>query len=168
MGFLINDRKLKAALGSLHQFCHAVREIFPGEVDDRVVEASTAYLYMSLVHDLFGSRFASKLQKKLHSRLKYSNAAEIEGHIARISKHSEGLEKGMDDASADRSAEEIVRAHVLAVIEAMLCDAGFKSVGKEQAARAYIQFERAIKEMRSHLVGIKEQNHFLMKTRNVA
>ena len=74
----------------------------------------------------------------------------------------------MDDASADRSAEEIVRAHVLAVIEAMLCDAGFKSVGKEQAARAYIQFERAIKEMRSHLVGIKEQNHFLMKTRNVA
>ncbi len=53
MGFLVNDRKLKAAIGSMHQFCHNVREIFPGDVDDRVVEASTAYLYMSLVHDLF-------------------------------------------------------------------------------------------------------------------
>ena len=168
MGFLINDRKLKAALGSMHQFCHNVREIFPGDVDDRVVEASTTYLYMSLVHDLFGCRFATKLQKKLHSRLKYSNAAEIEGHIARISKHSEGLEKVADNASTDRSAEEIVRAHVLAVIEAMLSDAGFKDTDTEQAARAYIQFERAIKEMRSHLVAIKEQNNFLMKTRNVA
>ncbi len=168
MGFLINDRKLKAALGSMHQFCHNVREIFPGDVDDRVVEASTTYLYMSLVQDLFGCRFATKLQKKLHSRLKYSNAAEIEGHIARISKHSEGLEKVADNVSTDRSAEEIVRAHVLAVIEAMLSDAGFKDTSSEQAARAYIQFERAIKEMRSHLVAIKEQNNFLMKTRNVA
>ncbi len=168
MGFLVNDRKLKAAIGSMHQFCHNVREIFPGDVDDRVVEASTAYLYMSLVHDLFGSRFASKLQKKLHSRLKYSNAAEVEGHIARIAKHSEGLEKGMDNALSDRSAEEIVRAHVRAVIEAMLCDAGFKGLETDQAAKAYVQFERAIKEMRSHLVGIKEQNHFVMKTRNVA
>lgn len=168
MGFLINDRKLKAALGSMHQFCHNVREIFPGDVDDRVVEASTTYLYMSLVQDLFGSRFAAKLQKKLHSRLKYSNAAEIEGHIARISKHSEGLEKVADNDSAERSAEEIVRAHVLAVIEAMLSDAGFKDTDSAQAAKAYIQFERAIKEMRSHLVGIKEQNNFLMKTRNVA
>ena len=168
MGFLINDRKLKAALGSMHQFCHNVREIFPGDVDDRVVEASTAYLYMSLVNDLFGSRFATKLQRKLHSRLKYTNAAEIEGHIARISKHSEGLEKGVDHASADRTAEQIVRAHVLAVIEAMLSDAGFKSADREQSAKAYIQFERAIKEMRSHLLAIKEQNNFLMKTRNVA
>ena len=168
MGFLINDRKLKAALGSMHQFCHTVREIFPGDVDDRVVEASTAYLYMSLVNDLFGSRFATKLQRKLHSRLKYTNAAEIEGHIARISKHSEGLEKGVDHASAVRSAEEIVRAHVLAVIEAMLSDAGFKDTNREQSAKAYTQFERAIKEMRLHLVAIREQNNFLMKTRNVA
>ncbi len=168
MSFLVNDRKLTAAIGSMHQFCHNVREIFPGDVDDRVVEASTAYLYLSLVHDLFGSRVASKLHKKLHARLKYSNAAEVEGHIARIAKHSEGLEKGVDHASAERTAEEIVRAHVLAVIEAMLSDAGFKDADREQSAKAYTQFERAIKEMRSHLLAIKEQNNFLMKTRNVA
>ena len=72
MGFLVNDRKLKAAVASMHQFCHEVREIFPGDVDDRVVEAATAYLYVSLVRDLFGPRFAAKLQKKLHMRLKYS------------------------------------------------------------------------------------------------
>ncbi len=168
MGFLVNDRKLKAAVGSMHQFCHEVREIFPGDVDDRVVEAATAYLYVSLVGDLFGPRFGAKLQKKLHSRLKYSTSAEVEGHIARITKHAGAVEKGMDKNSPDRSPEEIVRTHVLAVIDAMLADAGFNNPDREQSATAYTKFEHAIKEMRSHLLGIKDQNHFLMKTRNVA
>ena len=168
MGFLGNDRKLKAAAASMHQFCHEVREIFPGDVDDRIVEAATAYLYVSLVGDLFGQRFAAKLQKKLHTRLKYSTSAEVEGHIARITKDAGAMEKGLDANSPDRSPEDIVRAHVLSVIDAMLTDAGFKNSDREQAAKAYTKFEVAIKTMRSHLLGIKDQNYFLMKTRNVA
>jgi len=168
MGFLVNDRKLKAAAASMHQFCHEVREIFPGDVDDRVVEAATAYLYVSLVRDLFGHRFGSKLQKKLHTRLKYSTSAEVEGHIARITRDSGAMEKGLDTHAPERSPEDIVRAHVLSVIDAMLTDAGFKNPDREQAAKAYTKFEVAIKAMRSHLLGIKEQNYFLMKTRNVA
>lgn len=168
MGFLVNDRKLKAAAGSMHQFCHEVREIFPGDVDDRVIEAATSYLYVSLVRDLFGHRFAAKLLKKLHTKLKYSTSAEVEGHIARITKHSEMMEKGLDMNAPDRSPEDIVRAHVLSVIDAMLADAGFKNPDREQSSKAYTKFEQAIKEMRSHLLGIKDQNYFLMKTRNVA
>ena len=95
MGLLINDRKLKAALGSMHQFCQEVRQVFPGDVDDRVVEASTVYLYVNLTRDLFGNRFAAKLQKKMHGRLKYSTAAEVEGHVTRIARQSEALEKAM-------------------------------------------------------------------------
>ncbi len=152
----------------MHQFCHEVREIFPGDVDDRVVEAATAFLYVSLVGDLFGHRFGTKLRKKLHSRLKYSTSAEVEGHIARITKHSGAVEKGLDKNAPERSPEDIVRAHVLAVIDAMLADAGFNNPDREQSAKAYTKFEHAIKEMRSHLLGIKDQNHFLMKTRNVA
>ncbi len=168
MGFLVNDRKLKAATASMHQFCHDVREIFPGDVDDRVVEAATAYLYGSLVRDIFGQRFGAKLQKRLHTRLKYSTSAEVEGHIARITKDAGAMEKGLDANAPDRSPEDIVRAHVLSVIDAMLTDAGFKNPDREQAAKVYTKFEVAIKVMRTHLLGIKEQNYFLMKTRNVA
>jgi len=168
MGFLVNDRKLKAAALSMHQFCQEVREIYPGDVDDRVVEASTTFLYVSLVRDLFGPRFANKLQRRLRTLLKYSTAAEVGGHIARITVYSEGIEKRVRSFSDERSAEDIVRTHVLAVIEAMLSDAGFKGVSSEEAAKSYVKFEHAIKEMRKHLLGIKDQNHFLMKTRNVA
>ncbi len=168
MGFLINDRKLKAAMGSMHQFCQEVREVFPGEVDDRVVEAATAYLYLSLTRDLFGPRFASKLQKRLAGRLKYSTPAEVDGHIARITKQSEALEKAMASGTHDRSADEIVRAHVTSVIEAMLSDAGFKGDDPEVLKRSYPCFEKTIKEIRKHLIAIKEQNNYLMKTRNVA
>ena len=168
MSFLVNDRKLKAAAASMHQFCHEVREIFPGEVDDRVIEAATSYLYVSLVGDLFGNRFAAKLQKKLHTKLKYSTSAEVEGHIARITKHSGAMEKGIDKNAPERSPEDIVRGHVLSVIDAMLADAVFNNPNREESAKAYTKFEHAIKEMRSHLLGIKDQNNFLMKTRNVA
>ena len=78
------------------------------------------------------------------------------------------MEKGLDSNAQDRSPEQIVRAHVLSVLDAMLTDAGFKNLDREQAAKAYTKFEVTIKSMRSHLLGIKDQNYFLMKTRTVA
>ena len=168
MGLLINDRKLKAAAGSMHQFCQDVRGVFPGDVDDRVVEAATAYLYMSLTRDLFGQRFTTKLQKRLAGGLKYSTPAEIEGHMIRISRQAEALEKGMAAHTHDTSPDEIVRNHVTAVIEAMLTDAGFRGYDPDTLKRAYPLFDNAIKSMRSHLLALKEQNFFLMKNRPAA
>lgn len=168
MGMLINEKKLKAAIGSMHQFCHPVREIFPGDVDDCVVESATLYLYTSLARDLFGPRFAGKLQKKLYERLKYTTRAEIQGHIARITKTSDALEKAEHTTSHDHSPEEVVRAHVTSTIEAMLADAGFSYDDAEVIKKAYDRFERAIKIIRQHLIGIREQNVYLMKNRNVA
>ena len=168
MGFLVNDKKVKAAATSMHQFCQTVREIFPGDVDDRVVEAATMYVYVSLTRDLFGQRFAHKLQKRLRAFLKYTTAAEADGHIARITKHSEALENALAAHSTDRSVEEIVRAHVTSVIEAILSDAGFNGEDHEIAKKAYERFEMAIQQMRKHLIGIKDQNVFLLRTRNVA
>lgn len=165
---LVNDRKLKAATGSMHQFCQEVREVFPGDVDDRVVEAATAYLYLSLARDLFGQRFASKLQKRLGERLKYSTPAEVEGHMVRITRHAEAMEKAMAAQTHDKSPEEIVRNHVTAVIEAMLADAGFPTNDPATFKKAYPVFDAAIKSIRTHLLGIKEQNHFLMKNKPAA
>ena len=164
MALLINDRKVKAAANSMHQFCQQVRTIFPGEVDDRAVEAATAYLYISLVRDLFGNRFAVKLQRRLYARLKYSTPAEVEGHIARITKHSEVIERTEDNGVED-TPEEAVRAHVMSVIEAILSDAGFQGRDPEITRRAYVRFEEAVKEIRDHLLGIRDQNNFLMRTR---
>jgi hypothetical protein len=165
MGLLVNDRKLKAAALSMHQFCQEVRCIFPGDVDDRVIEAATAYLYVSLARDLFGHRFAIRLQKRLRGGLKYSTPAEVEGHLARIAKNSESLERAAASESAERTPEEVCRAHTTAVIEAMLADAGFKDFDSADGKKAYIKFEAAIMVIRKHLVGIKEQNHFLMKSK---
>jgi hypothetical protein len=164
MGLLVNDRKLKAAAGSMHQFCQEVRCIFPGDVDDRVVEAATVYLYVNLARDLFGPRFAARLQKRLHGDLKYSTPAEVEGHLARIAKQSESREKAASQ-STDRTPEELCRAHTEAVIDAMLGDAGFQAIDGADAKKAYIKFEEAIMVIRKHLIGIKEQNHFLMKSK---
>ncbi len=144
MGLMVNERKLKAAALSMHQFCQEVRCIFPGEVDDRVVEASTLYLYVSLSRDLFGNRFAKKLHKRLRSGLKYATPAEVEGHVARITKQSEVVEKTFAPQSSDQSADAIVRGHVTAVIDAMLDDAGFKISDPVVGKKAYTKFEEKV------------------------
>ena len=66
---------------------------------------------------------------------------------------------------ADRTPEEVCRAHTEAVIEAMLADAGIQGLEAGDGKKAYMKFEAAIMVIRKHLVGIKEQNHFLMKSR---
>jgi hypothetical protein len=166
MGLLVNERKLKAAAFSMHQFCHEVRGVFPGEVDDRAVEASTVYLYVSLARDLFGHRFAAKLQRRLLGNLKYTTPAEVEGQLVRINKHSEALERAVAARSSDRTPEEVCRAHTEAVIDAMLGDAGFKGIDHETSKKTYIKFEEAIMVIRKHLLGIRDQNTFLMKTKS--
>ena len=50
----------------------------------------------------------------------------------------------------------------------MLSDAGVQGDHGELAKKAYDKFEGAVKSMRKHLVGIKEQNYFLMKTKPAA
>ena len=53
-------------------------------------------------------------------------------------------------------------------IAKLISDAGFKNISPDETAKSYAKFENAIKEMRKHLLAIKDQNNFLMKTRNVA
>ncbi len=165
MGLFINDRKLKAAASSMHQFCQEVRTIFPGQADDRVVEAATAYLYAQLAHDLFGARFARKLSRKLRANLKYSTLAELEGRMAGIGRQVAAMEQTVSSAATGKSPEEIVRLHVSCTIEAMLTSAGFSGNDPEVGRKVYPRFEEVIRNMRKHLLGIREQNYFLMKSR---
>jgi hypothetical protein len=164
MGFLVNERKVRAASASMHQFCQQVRGIFPGPASDKVVEAATIYLYLILAQDLFGMRFADKLQRKLRRQLKYCSAKEAEAHLAGIVRRAATLERAAESRNPNRSPEDIVRTHVVCVIESMLTDAGFNDVDTDLAKKAYQAFETAVKNIRRHLLGIKEQNFFLMRS----
>jgi hypothetical protein len=151
----------------MHQFCQPVRAIFPGTVSDQVVEAATIYLYMNLARDVFGLRFANKLQRKLRRTLKYGSAKEVESRIAGIVRQAAALEKAAaTTGGGGRSPDDVVRAHVVSVIEAMLNDAGLRGEDPELAKKAYEPFERTVKDIRRHLVGIKEQNSFLMRAKS--
>ncbi len=165
MGLFSNERKMKAAAASMHQFCQEVRHMFPGDVDDRVIEASTAYIYVKMTQDLFGNRFASKLQRRLRNQLKYATPSELEGRIAGISRHAEGLEQAASQIASDHSPDEMCRLHTSCVIEALLALAGFNGNDPQVTKQAYMRFEEIIRDMRKHLIGIKEQNYFLMKTK---
>ena len=83
---------------------------------------------------------------------------------ARITKHSDVIERTEGHGLGD-APEDVVRAHVMSVIEAMMSDAGFQGRDPEITRRAYVRFEDAVKEIRDHLMGIRDQNHFLLKTR---
>ena len=73
-------------------------------------------------------------------------------------------------AEIDGSASMQEQSEVLteAVIEAMLANAGIQNYDPGEAKKAYIKFEEAIRVIRKHLAGIKEQNYFLMKTKPAA
>src|SRR5262245_12647819 len=148
MGFLMMDRKVKAAAGSMHQFCQVVRGIFPGPVSDKIAEAATLYMYLNLTRDVFGLRFANTLQRKLRRKLKYCTAKEVEAHVVAIVRQASALEKAVAAKSGDKSPEEVVRAHVVSVIEAMLNDAGFRGEDPEISRKAYEPFERAVEDIR--------------------
>lgn len=168
MSLFGNDRKLKAAASSMHQFCQEVRHMFPGDVDDRVIEASTAFIYVKMAQDLFGARFAQRLMRRLRTQLKYATPAELEGRIVGINKHAEGLERTASQLTGDTSPEEMCRLHTSCVIEALLALAGFDGNDPQVAKNAYLSFEEIILDMRKHLLGIKDQNFFLMKNKSPA
>jgi hypothetical protein len=166
MALFVNQQKVKAAAHSMHQFCQEVRDIFPGDTDDRVIETVTVYLYVQLAQDLFGPRFATRLRSRLRQRLKYATPAEVQARVERIDRQAEVFEEAAGSTSSSRSAEDICRTHVTSVIEAMLAEAGYRGEDAELTKKAYMRFEDVIRDIRKHLLGIKEQNSFIMKAKS--
>ncbi len=163
MGWFINERKVKAAANSMHQFCQVVRSIFPGHTDDGVIESATIFLYVSLSRDLFGRRFAECLSTRLRDRLKYATLSEVETRVARIARQADDLEQAADSVSSPRSSQEKCRNHVTSVIESLLLEAGFRSDDPQLLKETYPRFEDVVRGLKTHLLGIKEQNAVMMK-----
>lgn len=164
MGWFINERKVKAAANSMHQFCQVVRSIFPGDTDDGVIESATIFLYVRLSRDLFGRRFAECLSTRLRDRLKYATVSEVKTRIARIARQADDLERAAVSVSSPRcSPQEKCRNHVTSVIESLLLEAGFRSDDPQLLKETYPRFEDVVRGLKTHLLGIKEQNAVMMK-----
>lgn len=163
MALLINKRKLEAAANSMHQFCQEVRSIYPGPTEDAVIEAATLFLYLQMSRDLFGRRFTTGLNRQLQQRLKYASAPETKARITRIGKLADARERAMSVAAPNRDAEEKCRSYVTSVLRALLVESGCGDDDPELIRSTYATVEQVIRDMKKHLGGINEQNHFIFK-----
>ncbi len=164
MGIMINKRKLDAAATSMHQFCQEVRSIYPGPTEDAAIEAATLFLYLQMSRDLFGPRFTTGLNRQLPQRLKYSSAQETKVRITRIAQLADARERAMSAAGPYRDADEKCRGYVTSVLRALLVEAGYRDDDPELIRSTYATVEQVIRDMKKHLGGIKEQNHFIFKS----
>jgi len=164
MSFLINKLKLKAAVGSMHQFLPVVRSIYPRIPPDEATEAATVFLYAGLALEIFGRRFADRLRLHLRPRYKFAISTEIERRVLRIENRLEALKREADKYSAESSPHARSAAQVTSVIRALLAEACPESDEPEQVRAIYPRFEDAVRRIKKHLLGIKRQTRFVMKS----
>ncbi|MHC4948586.1 MAG: hypothetical protein ACYTG1_10025 [Planctomycetota bacterium] len=155
--------KLKAAAGSMHQFCPMVRAIFPpGHVGESVIEAATVCLYLKLAREVFNRRFVAKLRERLWGQLRYGTPAEVEQRVRQILERTEVLERL---AQEDRSAPEETdfQRHVTSLIRSLFIEAGIDCAEPELVRETFSRFEETVRRIKSHLAGIKRQNLYIMR-----
>jgi len=149
--------------------CPAVRGIFPDLVEDRIVETATRYLYVQLADDVFGSRFAALLRAGLRHVYKYAEWQEIEARIGRIERNirlfNEQEERAIEQGAATPAVvgdDEFTR-RVRSVIRALLYEAGSDHDDFNVIRHTFPRFDAAVRRVKSHLTGIEQQPHFVMR-----
>jgi hypothetical protein len=174
MGLFINKLKLKAAIGSMHQFCPVVRTIFPDAPTDEVVEAATVFLYERLVRAIFGNRFADHWRAGVRAKFRYSTPIDMDMRLARIGQNVETFEQqeaapgdgsgasGGSGGSGASDHDEFTR-HVRSVIRALLVEAGAPYDDPGIVKLIFPRFENTARRLRDHLQGLKHQAQFVMR-----
>lgn len=151
MGLFVSRLKLRAAAGSMHQFCPRVKMIFPVAVDEPAVEASTAFLYLQTARDVLGRRFASSLARQLASKFRAPKREQMV-RVARIS--------AMADA---HGGDEEFHEFITRVVKALLQEAGCPTNDPETLRECFTYFQEAVGPMKEHLMGIKNQNTWVLR-----
>ena len=130
---------------------------------DDVVEATTVFLYARVARDVFGPRFASRLSDHLLQHLKFTTPLDVEARCSRIGRSLTYFEQAERDACTNHSDQEKFTQHVRSCIRALLAEAGFGSDDSGIVKLLFPRFEAAVRRVRDHLMGIREQSHFVMK-----
>jgi len=164
MALLIDGLKVRAAAGSMHQFCPVVRDVFPGEADDKVVESITLFLYLNLARDIFGRRFTRSLAGRLCGCLKFTSPAEVRSRLGRMSRKATRVREFAESMRRSKTPETSFHNHIASIVQTMLAEAGQPNMSADERARTFERFDAAVRKMKDHLLGIRRQNHFLMKS----
>ncbi len=163
MGLFVDRRKLTAASRSMGQFLPVVRSIFRGDVSDQVVESAAVYLYTQLAQDIFSRRFANLLRRNLIRTPKFMPPGQLRARLGRITREVADFERADKATFGIRSPDKKFETYVRSVIQSLLLEAGLRSDDVDLIKETFTRFEEAIREIRRHLVGIKQQNFFVMK-----
>lgn len=151
MGLFINKLKLRAAAGSMQQFCCKVCDIFPEEVSSEVVEATTTFLYLQMANEILGRRFAARLAGCLIERV-VGSPEELKRRVIQLSTTVE-----------NRGRHEEFHVYITRLVGCLLKEAGCPSDDPEVLRDCFIQFQEAVSPMQEHFEGIKNQNTWVLR-----
>lgn len=151
MGFFISKSKLKAATNSMHQFCPIVRTIYPHQVDEVVVEASTLFLYLRMSREIMGPRFTKKLAEKLMDKTRCPRD-ELITRVLRLGKKIEARHK-----------HEEFHTYITRFVKDLLGDVNIQMEDEEQRQECFQRFINVVTPIRNHMEGIKRQNDWVLQ-----
>ena len=163
MGIFVNKLKIRAAVGSMHQFCAPVRMIYPEPPSDDVVEATTVFLYERLARATFGNRFADRWLESVSTSLKYVTPADLKQRLLRIGRNVEEFDRQEMNPGAAVSDHEQFTRNVRSVIRALLVEAGAPHDDPVLVKLIFPRFQSTAQRLRDHLQGINEQARFVMR-----
>lgn len=163
MTLFISQRKLKAAASSMHQFCPAVKAISPEAAPDDVVEVWTVYLYEHVAAEVFGRRFLKQLRGPLRRKARHNSPEEMDARVHKVQRLVENYQKASEDDAPPNSDSQRFTHYVQSVLRALLAEAGTREPDMMQLRRAYERFESAVRTLKMHLSGIKQQSPFIMR-----
>lgn len=150
--------RLDATIGSMRQWCPAVRPLLPDEVPDEIVEGLTAWLYVELAEDVFGVGFARAVREGLVDRAGEAGPA-LDDLIDRVATQR----RAFLAAARESGDEEEFAAAVRSALRAMRGAAGATQDDPETIRRLFPRFEDAARRLRAHLDGIRKQSRYVMK-----
>ncbi len=162
MNLLVDQRKVKAAARSMHQFCPRVVNIFSRDVEQPVLETATLYLYIKIAREVFGRKFCDNLCGQLRALLRSVDEHEAALRVARMVETAEAFRRVEQQLQPDAIDDERFRMLVRSAIRSMFAEAGLPGPDDEQLRDSFAQFEDTARRIKEHLTGIKRQNRFVM------
>ena len=134
-----------------------------GTRTDTVIEAATVFLYDHMARDIFGPRFAAQLRELIRPHFKFSSPEQMEERLSRIAHNVAEFRRFEDAWNLSRSPHADFTRHVRSAIRALLAEGGFAFDDPAVVKDTFPRFEDAARQVRSHLLGIKQQSHYVMK-----
>ncbi|MBT8487082.1 MAG: hypothetical protein HKO59_14245 [Phycisphaerales bacterium] len=163
MALFVDERKIKAACSSMHQFIPAVKRIFPGEVQPHLLESALVYMYLSVAREIFSRRFVERLDAGIRNGLRFNTPAEAHRRVAWITARVDTLLTTEDPLLFPGATISPYEHGVRCIVRTFLDEGGFSSEDSELVRDTFLPTDEALTALRRHMSGIKKQNPYLFR-----